>query len=1271
MQKHVEEFTVELKRVGTELRAEIQLKNPNDDCRKNARYYFYLVKDGQVIDRRGWFVENAFQWTVQETGTYFVQGYVRVGEERALQQSNRVIFIAVKTPVAIPAPDPGLPAGVSIFGSCTTRDLFRLFPSKDVELKTYIARQSVVSAVSQPVPLELEQIKLESAFQRSAVWHDFNKTAFDLFRNDGSEWLIIDLIDERFSPVRIGNSYVTKSAAAVEAGVIKTAKKGSGRLWNGNDFLIDRVSLRSYVIRFAEKLLEIYKPDHIIIHRALNVEQYCDADGNLHEFPEAEKKMAQMVNDIIIYMYDCLKECIPEAHEIDCISKYYGSELHHWGRAPVHYEDGYYEEVMDQVKKVVLKDSIQKIGGRWNLTCRGSDALCACIGQQGGAELISVIDFFPLAQEWSDFFRKDLSSEYYQIPGVEDLDFYTSDRLEDLRHAVESVVRECVKQSQKVVWIDSLFDTRTSKDLIENEKYQKLNWILEEIYGQLSEIPGVTPCDLGKIDITANEVEVTLRQFYQGKRNDIKAFLENVTQEKIGWFDVLASLEGNTFSAEIKIERELNSDLMYLFYLLKDGRVIAKTNWLTKNTYSWDLNESGVYAVQGYVKSGAEKVIRKSIALAYFDDAKTKEFETFMQSYEKTENPFSDPLKFHYLKEPFSDILIVSHKDRKSMLCASEGFINQHDKFEIASDTEIGGYSTQVLATGGIKKMQTGETLVFSGTMDYDGKIILGAADIPDHADVDKLLYNYGDNQIVVASDDGIKLGTDYFNFGRWFYYEDVESGMMVASNRYHTMLLFLKACAVDLKFDERKVECSLAAPNIQFLVQNFTRGMDIAPIFQVESFNCLCLTDKGWAKDYNELGLVLKQRETFHHNVYCAMLKKACAEIKQHVASIAIDERFQYALVDLSGGLDSRLIYAAATHLENGRDKIRISSHPVPGSDDLPIATEINSIYGFEYDNLPRKRCLVPLRDGVQTARSFHIGTYYSYNPFYIGTKIDDSEVKAITLNGACGEILARPYTCRKYFRSMADASLSSEKFAEYVWTDFAADLISGDETTADIFRTYVANELDNVPVDDVFEAYDRIYLQYRHGCHFDQSLKYENGMPFWMPMQSKAAFRLHHMVFSRFRNIKLQLDMIGELNPLLLGIRFDYAKDQEEFELLRDSLEVDARFRNIRIFGQDDMPRWERSQREKERGAEIIELESHLKDKNDYERREKDNLLYTALVNNFWELMKMAPALRERMGVSLYCAIMQMKNSPRGFYYLYNKVTSLLDQLRILNDG
>lgn len=281
---------------------------------------------------------NGFSVPLTEIGDYQVVCRTKEGEK-------------ICTSAVLHASMSHSPARISIFGSCTTRDCFRIFPSSAFKLRSYVARESVVSAVSKPIPLELDAIHLTSQWQKTAVWQDFNKTAFDMFRNDGSEWLMIDLIDERFALTRIGDTYVTKSSVAVESGVLSDEDGTVPRVSNGKDYFVDKKCLREYIFEFGRRILEIYAPDHIIIHRATAIEYYKTSEGKLCRYPS--EGTDRNLNNLINYMYLVLKEVFPQAHEIECISWYYGSESHVWGLASVHYEDGYYAEVMKRLGEII------------------------------------------------------------------------------------------------------------------------------------------------------------------------------------------------------------------------------------------------------------------------------------------------------------------------------------------------------------------------------------------------------------------------------------------------------------------------------------------------------------------------------------------------------------------------------------------------------------------------------------------------------------------------------------------------------------------------------------------------------------------------------------------------------------------------------------------------------------------------------------------------------------------------------------------------------
>ena len=119
---------------------------------------------------------------------------------------------------------------ISIIGSCVTRDIFEY--DKDVfKINDYFARSSIVSMTSLPIDVNSDYVQLNSPFQKKCVLNDLNKHSIQSVLNEDNDYLIIDLIDERFNLYYRDGSFVTKSNELVSSGFdlsdFKEMKKGS------------------------------------------------------------------------------------------------------------------------------------------------------------------------------------------------------------------------------------------------------------------------------------------------------------------------------------------------------------------------------------------------------------------------------------------------------------------------------------------------------------------------------------------------------------------------------------------------------------------------------------------------------------------------------------------------------------------------------------------------------------------------------------------------------------------------------------------------------------------------------------------------------------------------------------------------------------------------------------------------------------------------------------------------------------------------------------
>ena len=253
---------------------------------------------------------------------------------------------------------------INIFGSCVSRDVLEVQQERKISLRNYIARESIVSAISQPLLLEKNRLNLDSNFQKNMVIHDFQKDAFALFEKDKSDIIMIDFIEERFPLVKIGNSYVTYSNELMTSGymdepkLIRWHKKVYPMRWLGKEksgkWKVGKTNIDKVITEFAQRLLTLYLPKQIIIHEVYLSDRYLNCEKQACFFPKNHLKNNKQMNEKYEYMYRKMKRCIPDAHVINCSKNYMADENHKWGLSPMHFQKEYYEKVLEEINKILV-----------------------------------------------------------------------------------------------------------------------------------------------------------------------------------------------------------------------------------------------------------------------------------------------------------------------------------------------------------------------------------------------------------------------------------------------------------------------------------------------------------------------------------------------------------------------------------------------------------------------------------------------------------------------------------------------------------------------------------------------------------------------------------------------------------------------------------------------------------------------------------------------------------------------------------------------------
>jgi len=124
------------------------------------------------------------------------------------------------------------PGGIPIFivGSCVSRDPFALVPSDDFALIDYIARTSLASAFAEEFVLPKATPRVASKWQQRMLECDCRKLLPELIARCDWQYMVVDLIDERFDLVVNGPRAATKSVAFAELRLDEYAARSGFKL---------------------------------------------------------------------------------------------------------------------------------------------------------------------------------------------------------------------------------------------------------------------------------------------------------------------------------------------------------------------------------------------------------------------------------------------------------------------------------------------------------------------------------------------------------------------------------------------------------------------------------------------------------------------------------------------------------------------------------------------------------------------------------------------------------------------------------------------------------------------------------------------------------------------------------------------------------------------------------------------------------------------------------------------------------------------------------
>ncbi|MDO5521298.1 MAG: DUF6270 domain-containing protein [bacterium] len=248
---------------------------------------------------------------------------------------------------------------VNIHGSCVTRDAFEMYGT-NFKIGTYISRNSILAAAQKPLELREDEFEAEPRFYKRMVHVDFNKQVMNRLAENDPEWLVIDLIDERFELLEFltedgEKTYITNSSSVARTNILTESRyaKKEYNVIDTSSFSADELEVM--IQQYAQEILKRFSSDHIIINESYFCAHFVsNQNEKMRRFNEERVANARKMNQKLSIMYRLLKKYL-NCHLIKMIQPCYADQSHKWGLAEFHYIDAYYRHFMEEVNKIVKR----------------------------------------------------------------------------------------------------------------------------------------------------------------------------------------------------------------------------------------------------------------------------------------------------------------------------------------------------------------------------------------------------------------------------------------------------------------------------------------------------------------------------------------------------------------------------------------------------------------------------------------------------------------------------------------------------------------------------------------------------------------------------------------------------------------------------------------------------------------------------------------------------------------------------------------------------
>lgn len=664
----------------------------------------------------------------------------------------------------------------------------------------------------------------------------------------------------------------------------------------------------------------------------------------------------------------------------------------------------------------------------------------------------------------------------------------------------------------------------------------------------------------------------------------------------------------------------------------------------------------------GYcVRAVVEGVTWQSTWIQYFDSDTRIRYSEWRDEWSQKEHPTPDPVPLFRYEAPFQNIGFVCSATDVS---GSLGPLARENGLMLESHRGVHWTHLTILMTEASRTDRFGKLFAFSGISRNSERLLFGSSDVASYVrNISKLRDEIGEYHLLSWDEERITFEHDYIGQGHIYYYADEH--ILAAANGVHLLVLMLRSMGVPLRVEVPQAQVKFFSTSYPFEYEQSTMT-DFVGVRRLSVFERLEVKSDGpdvcktelWFDDHDG---------NLTSGMYENLLSQAKSDIIDNIRIALKHPRFENVVVELSAGLDSRIIYSALTNLPPS-GKVRISTRP--GSEESTAAA-INNLYQYEWDDLAMTHSF-DREEGVSlptTSHSVFMDGYYIESMF---KSRDNYSSPTLLLTGHGGEAFSRVMSIDGYYAR--DFSGELPQVPEGV-DDVKSNVVRciGNhqiwiEVGEKYFEHFLRSSLEESPSRVFGKEFADIYLAQRNPFVGGSVFRGAMSAPQWRPLQSKALFRLRSRWFSHQQDFRLQFDLIRTLNPLIGEVPYLKPLEhawQREYERFRPA------------FGLGGSIPFDRSNAAVEQARAAKERSSKWRpSRREYDLLRKKAWRFEESAESFLEplgqILTMAPELEE-MGLPLFSYVHRVmtRSNRRAFskrHNVRNKLHILMQELLIM---